>query len=137
VGVADRSHDGGVSPPTKGGKRGAFQNVRNVAGLGITLILYLLGLVLAGALLIGISVLIPVILERTFENARNLGWDAGSIAIGLVLVGLGVYVIRPLVNNRMRGQFWVEVPRPRFALAWGVVYLTGGVVFLFFGLRGT
>jgi len=125
-----------VSPPTKGGKRGAFQNVRDVAGCGITLILYLLGLVLAGALLIGISVLIPAILERTAENARELGWNPESIALGLTLIGLGVFFIRPLVNNRMRGQFWVDMPlRPRVALAWSVACLTSGVAFLFYGLR--
>lgn len=135
--VPHRSHDGGVSRPTKGAKRGAYQNVRDAATCGVVLILGLLGLALAGALIIGAGVFTPNILERTFARARELGWEPASIALGLMLIGLSGIVIRPLVNNRMRGQFWVEVPRPRYALAWGLVYLASGVIFLYFGFRGT
>lgn len=81
-------------------------------------------------------VLPPAILERTYERARELGWEPAFIALGLFLIALGVIALRPLVN-RMRGQFWVDVQRPRYVLAWGVVYLTSGVVCLYFGFRGT
>ena len=102
----------------------------------MVLIMSLLGLALAGALLIGIYVLFPTLLERTLERVLELGFEPASIGIGLALIALGVFVIRPLVNNRLRGQYWVEVPRPRFALAWAVVYLTSGVVFLYVGFGG-